>query len=281
MVAAHLPDYQVHTVLRIGEGLDNVVYAVNGELIVRTSNEPDPARTRQEARLLETVAEVSPLPVPRPVFTDPAQGCLAYMALPGRPLLELPPQQRQTLAVSIAGSLGELLTALHILPVTRVAAVVDQEDVPLAEWVTEAAAHYRTVAEQVPAGYRRGIEAFLAAAPPLPAQALVFSHNDLGIEHVLIDPAAGQVTGIVDWSDAAIVDPAYDFGLLYRDLGPAALRQALRHYRTGIDDVAALRERAVFYARCSVFEDLAFGVATGAAPYVDKSLAALEWLFPS
>jgi len=30
------------------------------------------------------------------------------------------------------------------------------------------------------------------------------------------------VTGIIDWSDAAIVDPAHDFGLLHRDLGPAA-----------------------------------------------------------
>jgi hypothetical protein len=26
------------------------------------------------------------------------------------------------------------------------------------------------------------------------------------------------VTGIIGWSDAAIVDPAYDFGLLYRIL---------------------------------------------------------------
>jgi aminoglycoside phosphotransferase (APT) family kinase protein len=43
----------------------------------------------------------------------------------------------------------------------------------------------------------------------------VFSHNDLGIEHVLIDPGTWTVTGIIDWSDAAIVDPAIDFGLLY------------------------------------------------------------------
>ncbi len=56
---------------------------------------------------------------------------------------------------------------------------------------------------------------------------------------MLVDPDTWEVTGIIDWSDAAIVDPAYDFGLLYRDLGPRARRRA----------------------------------------YVDKSLAALEWLF--
>jgi len=108
---------------------------------------------------------------------------------------------------------------------------------------------------------------------------LAFSHNDLGIEHVLIDPIVWTVTGIIDWGDAAIVDPAYDFGLLYRDLGPAAVDAAFRSYRTDVKDVATLRARAVFYARCSVFEDLAYGLESGRDRYVDKSLAAMQWLF--
>jgi aminoglycoside phosphotransferase (APT) family kinase protein len=128
---------------------------------------------------------------------------------------------------------------------------------------------------------RRHVETFLDAPPPRDGYAPAFSHNDLGIEHVLIDPVTWRVTGIIDWSDAAIVDPAYDFGLLYRDLGPAALRVAVGRYRTDANDVAALRERAVFYARCSVFEDLAYGLGTGRDKYVNKCLAALAWLFPA
>ena len=129
--------------------------------------------------------------------------------------------------------------------------------------------------------HRRLVEEFLAAPPPHDGYTPAFSHNDMGIEHVLIDPVAWTVTGIIDWSDAAIVDPAYDFGLLYRDLGPAAFRAAIRRYRTDANDVAALSERAVFYARCSVFEDLAYGIETGREKYVDKCLAATEWLFPA
>jgi hypothetical protein len=41
----------------------------------------------------------------------------------------------------------------------------------------------------------------------------------------------------------------------------------------------ALEERDAFAARCSVFEDLAYGRATERAAHVDKSLAALEWIF--
>ena len=90
-----------------------------------------------------------------------------------------------------------------------------------------------------------------------------------------------MVTGVIDWSDAAIVDPAIDVGLLYRDLGPAAARAALGRYRTEVNDLATLEGRAVFYARCRVFEDLAYGLQTGRHSYVDKSLAAMAWLFPA
>jgi aminoglycoside phosphotransferase (APT) family kinase protein len=37
-----------------------------------------------------------------------------------------------------------------------------------------------------------------------------FCHNDLGIEHVLVDPTTLKITAIIDWTDAAVADPAYD-----------------------------------------------------------------------
>ncbi|MFD1274681.1 phosphotransferase family protein [Streptomyces kaempferi] len=270
--------------MALGEGLDNLVYEVNGELIVRFSKEPDLARRSalvdHEARVLAAVADISPLPVPEPAFTVAEQGCLAYHKLPGAPLLDMSPHQRSAHGTSIAATLGELLTALHAVPVDRLGDLVDVDHQPLAEWRHEATRNYVTVAGQVPAAHRRPVEAFLEAAPPHGGRTPTFSHNDLGIEHVLVDPATWTVTGIIDWSDAAVVDPAYDFGLLHRDLGPAATRAAIRGYRTDADDLAALSERAVFYARCSVFEDLAHGIETEQDKYVDKSLAAMEWLFP-
>ncbi|WP_329527796.1 phosphotransferase family protein [Streptomyces sp. NBC_01462] len=284
VVSAHMPDCRIESVVALGEGLDNLVYEVNGELIVRFSKEPDLARRSalvdHEARVLAAVADISPLPVPEPAFTVAEQGCLAYHKLPGAPLLDMSPHQRSAHGTSIAAALGELLTALHAVPVDRLGDLVDVDHQPLAEWRHEATRNYVTVAGQVPAAHRRPVEAFLEAAPPHDGRTPTFSHNDLGIEHVLVDPATWTVTGIIDWSDAAVVDPAYDFGLLHRDLGPAATRAAISGYRTDADDLAALGERAVFYARCSVFEDLAHGIETEQDKYVDKSLAAMEWLFP-
>jgi aminoglycoside phosphotransferase (APT) family kinase protein len=169
---------------------------------------------------------------------------------------------------------------LHAIPADRITDLVDTDDPPLVEWRQDAAAIYPTVASQVPVAHRKAVEAFLDTPPPDDRYSPVFSHNDLGIEHVLVDPVTWTVTGIIDWSDAAIVDPAYDFGLLYRDLGSTALQAAIESYRTDADDLAPLRDRASFYARCSVLEDLAYGIETGRDRYLDKSLNAMQWLFP-
>ncbi|MEU8001405.1 phosphotransferase [Catellatospora sp. NPDC049111] len=282
VLAVHLPGHRIGTVVELGAGLENVAYEVDGALVVRFSREPDPVRRAElvghEARLLAAVARVSPLPVPEPVFAAPELGCLAYAKLPGVPLPESPGWVEH--GTSIAAMLGELLAVLHAEPVDAWRGLVDVDDQPPAEWLREAAELHEVVAEHVPVAHRRAVQAFFESPPPERGHDLVFSHNDLGIEHVLVDPAEWTVTGVIDWSDAALVDPAYDFGLLHRDLGPAALRAVLARYPAAAD-VPALVERAVFYARCSVFEDLAYGVDTGRVGYLDRGVGAMAWLFPA
>ncbi|MBF6078585.1 phosphotransferase family protein [Nocardia beijingensis] len=284
VVAAQLPDYRIDSIALLGEGEDNVAYEVNGELIVRFTKESDPesraARVINEAGLLAAIAGVSPLPVPEPCFSVVERGCLAYFKLPGRPLIDLPASQRSARAQSIATVLGRFLAAVHAVPVDRMADFVDTDDQPKAVWLDEAARIYETITDMVPEAHRPAVEVFLDARPAADRYGLVFSHNDLGIEHVLVEPVSATVTGVIDWSDAAIADPAYDFGLIYRDLGPSALDAALRAYRASAEDSRAIRERAAFYARCGVLEDLAYGIENGLRGYLDKSLAALTWLYP-
>ena len=259
IVDRNLPGYAVETVVLIGEGQDNLAYEVNGELIVRVSRRGAVAR---EARLLAAVAKFSPLPIPEPVFT--AGNYLAYRKLPGTPLIDLPWPPSGT----VLPALVDLLTVLHAVPEERLTGLVDVDDDPLTAWRDETAATYRSLAGELPAPFRAALEAFLAAPPPGEPPVRVFSHNDLGIEHVLVEPDTGAVTGVIDWSDAAITDPAYDYGLLYRDLGPAALPRE-----------PGLRERAVFYGRCAVVEDLAYGLESAREKYVTKCLRSLPWLF--
>lgn len=270
VLAEHLPSYRADRVVLLGEGQDNVAYEVNGELIVRFAKAPDPVETDREVRLLAKVAEISPIPVPTPVFSVAEAGCLAYAKVPGTTLMWAPGPP----AAEIGAVLGAYLAVLHAVPVEQVADVVGVDDDPPAQWLAEAAELYAP--DTVPSVHCGPIEDFLATPPPPAHSGQVFSHNDLGAEHVLVDPREWTVTGVIDWTDAALVDPAYDLGLLYRDLGPAALDAALAAYGTG-----SPRDRAVFYARCTVLEDLAHWLGVGKPAYAGKSLAALRWLFPA
>jgi hypothetical protein len=71
----------------------------------------------------------------------------------------------------------------------------------------------------------------------------------------------GAITGIVDWIDAAIADPAWDFALLYRDLGNDALAAMLDRYDRSRAD--AVRERILSDAQCGLIGDIAYGLTGG------------------
>ncbi|MDF1504041.1 phosphotransferase, partial [Roseisolibacter sp. H3M3-2] len=76
-------------------------------------------------------------------------------------------------------------------------------------------------------------------ADDVPATALV--HRDVAPGHVLYDPAAGRLTGVIDFGDLALGDPARDLIYVDEDFGPDLLDAVLRHYAPGDD--AALRRR--------------------------------------
>lgn len=117
----------------------------------------------------------------------------------------------------------------------------------------------------------------MARVPPDGPRTQVFCHNDLGTEHILVDVEAHAITGVIDWTDAAIADPMHDFARIYRDLGPEVFELMVARYEGNVGDRD--RARALFYARCSLLEDVAFGVRSGARQYTDAGLAHLDWMF--
>lgn len=277
LIERHLPYLEIHTLSRLGEGLQNVAYDVNGELVVRLSREVDHVARAElvsrEAALLTAVAALSPLPVPDLLFVDAENGIMGYRKLPGVPLLEHPVDEPERLAPA----LGEFLSQLHRAPVNDMAKLVPDDDEPLTSWRDEAEGHYRQIAEHLTDPARTAVERFLAQPPPADPATLTFCHNDLGSEHILVDPAAGSVTGIIDWADAAIADPTYELALIFRDLGPKALDVALAHYDRDFDGPE--RERMLFYARCALLEDLYFGFRTHKTSYATAGMAHLSWTF--
>jgi aminoglycoside phosphotransferase (APT) family kinase protein len=239
---AHAPDLLDRDIVELGRGLDNVAYAA-GDLVLRVGED-----VVREARLLEVVAPRVSITIPRPRFADPDARVLAYERIPGRPLLNRPPPR------DAARRLGRFLRELHA--VEPVEDLVPTDPAGADEWLAELDGPPELVR-------------VLHETRPKPATDLVLAHADLGAEHIL--ELDGSLTGVIDWSDAAITDPALDFGRLYRDFGPAFLDQALEVYGRRLEI-----SRIEFFARCAALEDLAYG----RREYVIAAQRSIAWLFP-
>jgi len=260
---------------RLARGTDHDVYEVDGELVARIHVAAGSSSTEamdRESAILGLMKEISPLPVPEVVALDHERGVMIVRKIPGTSLLDHPAPEPEALAPQLAGFLQSLWGIGH----AHLAGLVDKDHVTPDDWATEAAETYRDVADVLSEPQRRLIESFLAAAPPAPAQALAFCHNDLGAEHIFVAPDRHTITGVIDWSDAAIADPAIDFGRLLRDLGPRTIRRIIAET---LSITPATATRAQFYARYTLLEDLRYGFATGDSRYSTAALAHLEHTF--
>ena len=237
----------------LGHGLDNAAFLAEG-LVLRVADAGDVSR---EASLLQVLGSRVSIAVPAPCFVDEEAGVLAYPVLPGRPLLG------RTLDPSSAQVLGTFLRELHDIDPVEVADTVPVEDADPAEWLEEL---------EGPSD----LLAVLRATAPPPARRRVLAHADLGAEHVLEHD--GVLTGVIDWSDAAITDPAVDFARLYRDFGPVFLASVVGAYG-GLDDHEATMARITFYARYAALEDLSYGRISRREEYVHAAEQALARLF--
>ena len=169
----------------------------------------------------------------------------------GASLLDAPRGARRAFAAQLLA----FAAALHALDPP---AEVREDDTPPEAWRDEAHATWATVREEVPAANRPAVEAALASPAAARPDKPALIHGDLGAEHVFVDQ--GRISGIIDWGDAALGDPAIDHGRLLRDFG------------------APVGARARLYAIYTAIEDLAYGLETGDDRYRVNALAALAAL---
>lgn len=71
---------------------------------------------------------------------------------------------------------------------------------------------------------------------PLPPSPI---HGDLSAAHLLVEKH--HLTGVIDWSDASIGDPAHDFAALWLEFGERITRRVAQRYSGFIDSAFWLR----------------------------------------
>ncbi|HEX2203143.1 MAG TPA: aminoglycoside phosphotransferase family protein [Longimicrobium sp.] len=243
-IERHLPDDGAE-LTPIGEGDDSFAFRLGTDVVRVAKHRGAADSLRLEACVMARIAPRLPFPVPRTAFSEPAHQCAfsVHAEVTGADLTReaweaLPPAAREAAAADVA----RFLDALHALGVAEAGACgVPRIDAAVfAGHLLAASAplHPRLAPET-----RRRLDAVLtreslssgADRPP------ALLHRDFGPGHVLFDPPTGRVTGVIDFGDLALGDPARDFIYVYEDYGSEMLDAVLRHY-TG-EDAATLRPR--------------------------------------
>jgi aminoglycoside phosphotransferase (APT) family kinase protein len=268
------PSVPMRSVERLGAGTDHHAFVVNAELVLRVAIEPGDAELDHERRILALAAARSSLPVPEVVAGD-AEAIVTRL-IPGTSLFDLPVPAGD----GLADQLTAFLDGLHSTPAGDMATVLRTDRfAPVDAW-EEAVAHRAVVEPALTPARRAAMDAFLGSAPPAPVDRVCFCHGDLGAEHLLVDDRASTIVGVIDWSDAAAIDPARDLARLLRDLPGRLFERIESGYRftdPGLDP--GLAERTRFYARCFLLEDLAFAAQTDRTEYRDHALRRFDAVF--
>ncbi|MBB3729099.1 aminoglycoside phosphotransferase (APT) family kinase protein [Nonomuraea dietziae] len=228
------------------QGWDSVATLVDGRWIDRRPRRPEVADLLiMETRVMPWLAPQLPLKVPVPRVMDGEPLVVRHEAVPGRPVTEL---------TAVHGrQLGAFLQALHG---ADVAGAVEHglrgAEAALQERRAFLGRFREVVVPMVPE--RAEAEALLDAVEALPADTVV--HADLGPEHLLA--VDGELTGVIDFSDAHVGDRAIDLSwLLYGTPPPFAEALAEAYAVTGEE-----RGRALLWHRLGPWHEVLYGLDT-------------------
>ena len=200
-------------------------------------------RQQTLASPMRRLAPLLPIPIPVPLWTLPMGypfelGATGYAWIPGEPLT--PERTSQ----GIAGQLGAFLAAMHAIHHDTLAsftgtfpdrATVDAERERVMKvalpWLRET--HTPAVMERLERWWDRNQRARERAryTPRL-------VHGDLWHGNLLVAPERDRLTGVIDWENVSIDDPAQDFATLMHSGGTFTelVMRAYEHAGGTIDD---------------------------------------------
>jgi len=248
-IDAIFPDLNVDDGDLVDHGWDHDVIITNGLVFRFPKREEYEKRFRKEIDLMNYLSSRVNIPVPNYHYVAPDKSFAGYELLPGQ---EMKPdgfkQMIEKQQQHVATQLGAFLTTIHNTPM----AVVTERG-----YTEEVGGHYwskqhteRTLDELKSEVYPKLVEeerkwidlqfdAYLSLSFKYEK---VLIHADLTPDHLLFDREQEELTGVIDFGDAGIGDPALDLAGLWA-YGEDFVNNVVTHYERDIDDDMINRSR--------------------------------------
>jgi aminoglycoside 2''-phosphotransferase len=243
-VRAAFPDLAFARAALIEKGEDHQMLVLDDRYVFRFPRfSHHPTGLRLERAVLDVLKGRCELPMPDYRWVAPAGDVAGYEMIDG---VELTPERfaalERRVQERVLDQAADFLSAMHGLETGEIEA---RPGGAPAEWPSGggAADQAADVRQRRLGPIARGfpdllprVEAFLERferSEPGPER---WTHSDVTSDHLLLAPSGDRLAGIIDFGDAELGDPAYDFGYLqsYGDWAPAHVfdRYAFRDCRS-------------------------------------------------
>ena len=202
----------------LGDGWEMWAFLA-GDLVVRLPKDSNDAevieKLRREARVSQFIAPHLPLPISVLDLHETPAGVIfsTHRLVPGVPLREL----KRPAAPGFGAALGRFLHALHAIPIAELAALgVEVVDGPvlrqrlIERYESFARRAFPLISCEARTHVINVFEALINDPATFDYQPALI-HNDIDERNAVADSETGELTGIIDFGDAEICNPAFDY----------------------------------------------------------------------
>lgn len=241
----------IHSLIVHDHGWANKVYEVNNEWIFRFSRKPkDREQLSIEKNFLPEFEKISNIPIPHLEFSG--DDWIAYKKLEGIPLRQALESLDDLTKEKIFKDLGSFLTKLHKSDFTHP---------NLREHPYGGGDFWKDLWEPIESllseNARINSKTFFAELLQKIIQTpfkKTLCHADIGSSDILYNPEEKTLSGIIDFGDISINDPAKDFSHLKRNLGENAMNSILKSYdretEKNFHDRIKFHEYSIYFLAC-------------------------------
>lgn len=270
-----LPNLSIHSYKQNEEGWDNIAVIINDELLFRFPRKQEYAKRIPLEKELCTLLSHSLQEIEVPKYhllykkdTDAIPLCSYYTLIHGKPLkteivTKLAEKERKTIITQLAS----FLATLHSIPLKHAKTLGFPIEKSLTYWKELQTKLNQYLTNSLTSLQKSALnhlfENFFAYIVTSTFQNTII-HADFTHHHILFNKQNKTISGIIDFGDAQIGDPAFDFAGLYYDFGHEFTTSVFEQYSTLIShhDPLCIHRITTFYQYSPLLHNIIYNFET-------------------
>ncbi|MCK6208374.1 MULTISPECIES: aminoglycoside phosphotransferase family protein [Bacillus] len=271
-ISDEYPDLKIKKFQANEKGWDNDIVIINESLVFRfPKSENVISKVEAEGKLLHLLKKKHPilqLPDYEYLYQNQMLRCVRYDYLEGRMLGDISMDSFKNNKEN-ARLLGDFLTKLHSID----PAEADTMNLKTLHTLEYWEALHSSVREEILPYLKdrekdlinRIFRDFLEEFPGYSIKKSII-HGDLTASNIIYSEKKGRISAVIDFTDAQLGDPAFDFAGIYWAYGENFTREVLSWYQTNESADALFKRVQSFYGLQPIFHELLYDVRNGKKP---------------